>query len=93
MTDKLFSATISKVPFSSVVGGSLLIQIDGVGVVAQLAIMVPQPHLDYRLVADAVANALTTHGCEQGKLSLVLPETFKADAEAAILRSRQTEGW
>lgn len=89
MTDKLFPATMSSVPFSSVVGKSLTIQIDGVGVVAQLAIMVPQPHLDYRTVAEAVASALMQHGCEQGKVTLVLPETFKVDAEIAIARSRQ----
>jgi len=88
MGDKLFSATMSSVPFSSVVGKSLTIQIEGVGVVAQLAIMVPQPHLDRRIVAEAVASALMRHGCEQGKITLVLPETFKDDAEAAIARSR-----
>lgn len=90
MADTLFSATISKVPFSSIVGQSLLIQVDGVGVVAQLAIMVPQPHLDYRLVAEAVAKALTTHGCEQGKLSLVLPGTFKDDAASALIKGNAT---
>ena len=89
MVDRLYSATISAVPFSSVVGRSLTIEIEGIGVVAQLAIMVPQPHLDYRLVGNAVAKALTTHGCENGRITLVLPDAFKADAAAAILKARQ----
>ncbi len=89
MVDRLYSATISAVPFSSVVGRSLTIQMEGVGVVAQLAIMVPQPHLDYRLVGDAVAKALTTHGCENGRITLVLPDTFKENAEAAVVNTRQ----
>lgn len=88
MVDRLYSATISAVPFSSVVGRSFTIQMAGVGVVAQLAIMVPQPHLDYRLVAEAVAKALTTHGCENGRITLVLPDTFKEDAAAAIAGGR-----
>lgn len=87
MTDKLYQMKVERVPYSSVVGQSLLIVADGVGVVAQLAIMVPQPHLDYKTVAEAVAKALTTHGAEQGNIDLVLPGDFKEAATAALSRS------
>lgn len=76
MTEKLFQMKLEKVPYSSVVGQSLTIVADGIGVVAMLSIRVPQPNLDYETVAKAVAKALTTHGTKQGNITLVLPEDF-----------------
>lgn len=76
MADKLFQMKVEKTPYSSVVGQSLMIVADGVGVVAMLSVSVPQPHLDYETVAKAVAKALTTHGTKQGNITLVLPDDF-----------------
>jgi hypothetical protein len=88
MTEKLFQMKISAVPYSSVVGSGLMVVADGVGVVAQLAIMVPQPHLDYKMVAEAVSKALLSHGTSKGNITLVLPETFVDDAQKAVAASR-----
>lgn len=84
MTEKLYMMKLNKVPHSSVVGSSLTITCEGVGVVAMLIISVPQPHLDYKTVAEAVAKALMTHGTEHGNITLALPGDFKEAARAAV---------
>lgn len=76
MTERLVQMKLSKVPYSSVVGSSLTITADGIGVVAMLMISVPQPHLGYKLISEAVAKALLTHGTERGNITLVLPNDF-----------------
>jgi hypothetical protein len=84
MHDKLFQMELKSVPYSSVVGQSLCIVAEGIGVVAQLMISVPQPHLDYKTIAEAVAKALMTHGTERGTITLVLPGDFKETARRAV---------
>lgn len=76
--ERLFQMKLEKVAYSSVVGSSLAIHADGVGMVALLMISIPQPHLDYKIVSEAVAKALTTHGTQQGHITLVLPSDFAA---------------
>ena len=74
MAEKLYAMKIDQVPHSSVVGSSLKIVDPNMGIVAILAILVPQPHLDYQTVADAVAKAvLNGHVSERG-VTLVLPD-------------------
>ena len=80
--ERLFQMKLEKVAYSSVVGSSLAIHADGVGMVALLMISIPQPHLDYKTVSEAVARALTTHGTEHGRITLVLPSDFATVATA-----------
>lgn len=84
MTEKIHLMQIDQVPHSSVVGTSLKIVAKDVGVVAMLAIMVPQPHLDYRTVADAVAKAILNGHVSSKGVTLVLPEDFVPNAKAAV---------
>ena len=77
----IFVMQVERVPFSSVVGQSLTITHPDFGVVAQLSVRVPQPHLDYRTVAEAVATALTNSGVVKSKVTLVLPEDFPGEGE------------
>ena len=84
MAEKLYTMKLNKVPHSSIVGSSLTITCEGVGVVAMLIISVPQPHLDYKIVAEAVAKALMTSGILDGTIDLVLPDNFKEAARAAV---------
>ena len=77
MTDRLYQMKLERVPHSSVVGSSLTIIDDKLGIVAILMISVPQPHLDYKTVSEAVAKALVTHGTERGNITLVLPDDFR----------------
>lgn len=84
---KLYSGEVSAVPYSSVVGRSLTISIPGVGVTAMLIISVPQPHLDYKTVADAVCDALTTYGTSKGEVTLVLPHDFVEAARAHLSKA------
>ena len=86
MTEKLYSMKIDRVPYSSVVGSSLKIVADGVGVVALLMISVPQPHLDYKTVADAVTKAILNGHVSGNSVTLVLPEDFKEAAAKAVGR-------
>ena len=76
MPDKVHLMKIDQVPHSSVVGGSLNVVDPKLGVVAILAIMVPQPNLDYRTVADAVAAAILNGRASHRGITLVLPENF-----------------
>jgi hypothetical protein len=80
MASKLYSMKLNKTPYSSVVGQSMTIVHPTLGVVAQIAIMVPQPSLDYRSVAEAVADALMSGHVSKDGVTLVLPDGFKAGA-------------
>jgi hypothetical protein len=73
---RLFSMKLERVPYSSVVGQSLTITHPDHGVVAQLAIMVPQSGMDYRTVAEAVADALAAGHVSKDGVTLVLPVDF-----------------
>lgn len=73
MKRDLYPMTIEKVPHSSVVGTSLKIVSKKHGVVAILAIMVPQPNLDYRTIADATASAILDGHVSARGCTLVLP--------------------
>lgn len=85
MAEKLYTAMIDRVPHSSVVGSSIKVVMEGVGVVALLMISVPQPHLDYKTVADAVAKAiLNEHVSRRGTMTLVLPDDFVERAKEAV---------
>lgn len=88
MNSQLFQMKLEKVPYSSVVGQSLTISAPGVGVVAQLSIRVPQPHLDYKTVAEAVAKALMVHGTSHGDITLVLPPDFAAKVDEQRAREK-----
>jgi FlaG/FlaF family flagellin (archaellin) len=74
--EKLYAMTLAKVPYSSIVGQSMTISHPKFGVVAQLAIMVPQTRMDYRTVADAVADALIRGHVSKDGVTLVLPADF-----------------
>ena len=74
MAEKLYSMKIDKVPHSSVVGSSLKIVDQKLGVVAIMAILVPQPSLDYKTVADAVIKAVLAGHVSQRGVTLVLPD-------------------
>lgn len=73
---KLFAMKLDQVPYSSIVGQSMTISHPEHGVVAQLAIMVPQGRMDYRTVAMAVADALTRGHVSKDGVTLVLPANF-----------------
>lgn len=83
---KLFSAKLHAVPFSSVVGSSLTLQIDGLGCVAMLMISVPQVHFDYQQVSEAVAEAIIRQ--TKGVVTLVLPEEFGDRARQELAKAR-----
>ncbi len=87
MGEKLHQMKIDQVPHSSVVGTSLKIVAKDVGVVAMLAIMVPQPHLDYQTVADAVAKAILNGHVSGSGVTLVLPDDFIPNARKAVAHS------
>lgn len=76
MTDKLYRMKLRQVAYSSIVGASLEISMDGVGVVALLPISVPNPTLDYKTVANAVAKAVMNGHVSREAVTLVLPEAF-----------------
>lgn len=88
---KLHQMTIERVPHSSVVGSSLKIVAKDVGVVAMLVILVPQPHLDYCTVADAVAGAILDGHVSRKGATLVLPDDFVPDARRAVARRPQAK--
>lgn len=71
--ERLFGMKLRTASYSSVVGSALTIEDESGMVVAMLIISVPNPSLDYKTISAAVTKALTTHGTEQGKLTLVLP--------------------
>ena len=80
MSEKLYSMELKPVPHSSIVGRSMMISTPGIGVVAQLMISVPQPHLDYKTVADALVKALMNGHVSGDGVTLVLPDTFGKEA-------------
>lgn len=71
---KIYSMKLQRVPFSSVVGQSVMVIDPKLGCVAMLNIMVPQPGLDYRTVADSVTDALFNGHMSDRGVTLVLPD-------------------
>lgn len=88
---KLFPAKFQKVAYSNIVGQSLTVEMDGIGCVAVVHIMVPQTRLDYRTVAESVADALTRH-LDRGAATLVLPEDFMKAAPLPLPTPPAGEG-